>query len=445
MEIATKEYPYSECSNQAQIYRKVTTGVKPAALGQVTDPEIHAFIDLCIEHDPKKRPNAVELLNHPFFYSSTIQPSGGSSVDLTALEMANSTSSGSPAFASPAMNVPVSQSTPRAAASHIDQVSNTGSSPPRERLASHLSQQTTETQTTPHQKKEQLLAVQGDDHNFYISRQETPLKPSVTCDVEAVGPVDQDEVELKMVYHTGTSSCEIKFPFNLTNDTATDVVSELVKENLIQAIDEQLTRRRIEEAIRGVLIRQRQNQTSSAASSEESLSKNENTLVGGLNIPTTNPETPLIPNASPVAPVASSSVISGSELVSLMNVPIETVSLVNPYPGLSTIPPPVYRSTSPVKRQEVGQQRSSSTSSIPPSNNSSQAASNRSSVSDSEKQKEISQKLTELMEGNLKVFDDGAKAGGHGHKPASNGSIHLQQQSSSSFKSSDTSFDGTNK
>jgi hypothetical protein len=83
------------------------------------------------------------------------------------------------------------------------------------------------------------------------------MKQTPTCEVEVIEPILNDEVNLKMTYHTGTSSCEIKFPFNLSIDTATDVVSELVRENLIMAIDEQLTRRRIEEAIRSILINQR--------------------------------------------------------------------------------------------------------------------------------------------------------------------------------------------
>ena len=37
LEIVTLEYPYAECTNPAQIYRKVTTGEKPAALEKVPD------------------------------------------------------------------------------------------------------------------------------------------------------------------------------------------------------------------------------------------------------------------------------------------------------------------------------------------------------------------------------------------------------------------------
>lgn len=300
MEIATKEYPYSECTNQAQIYRKVTTGVKPAALAQVADEEIRAFIDVCIEHNPKKRPSATELLNHPFFYSSNLQANGGGSfVDLTSLDML-SASSGS----FPGTTVLSSQPDPSVSALVSSSIlySSTGATAPSTIPLQH--QQQNRSIAMP--RNPSTHEVESDQHLFYISRHSTPMKPSATCEVEAIGPINEEEVTLKMVYHTGTSSCEIKFPFNLTDDTATDVVSELVKENLILAIDEQLTRRRIEEAIRGVLRRQGQKTTSEASIS----SKYEDTLVGGLPDPSKS-----IPIAIGGVPFASSARIVESPLI----------------------------------------------------------------------------------------------------------------------------------
>ncbi|KAL1925098.1 uncharacterized protein VTP21DRAFT_4752 [Calcarisporiella thermophila] len=66
LEMVTKEYPYSECTNQAQIYRRVTTGQKPLSLHRVLDPYTREFIDLCLQHDPQRRPSARELLEHDF-------------------------------------------------------------------------------------------------------------------------------------------------------------------------------------------------------------------------------------------------------------------------------------------------------------------------------------------------------------------------------------------
>lgn len=65
LEVVTGEYPYTECENAAQVFRKVTQGVKPASLARVADPEVRAFIELCIQKS-ECRPSAKELLEHSF-------------------------------------------------------------------------------------------------------------------------------------------------------------------------------------------------------------------------------------------------------------------------------------------------------------------------------------------------------------------------------------------
>ncbi|XP_062924190.1 serine/threonine-protein kinase WNK3 isoform X2 [Mobula hypostoma] len=71
LEMATSEYPYSECQNAAQIYRKVTSGVKPASFGKVTDPEIKEIIGECICQNKEERYSIKDLLNHAFFAEDT--------------------------------------------------------------------------------------------------------------------------------------------------------------------------------------------------------------------------------------------------------------------------------------------------------------------------------------------------------------------------------------
>lgn len=66
LELATLEYPYSECQRMAQIFKKVTSGIKPLALQRVCG-ELRGIIELCIAHDPKDRPEARALLKHSFF------------------------------------------------------------------------------------------------------------------------------------------------------------------------------------------------------------------------------------------------------------------------------------------------------------------------------------------------------------------------------------------
>ncbi|KAI4341374.1 hypothetical protein MLD38_026104 [Melastoma candidum] len=70
LELVTLEYPYSECSNAAQIYKKVTSGIKPAALAKVSDPGLRAFIEKCIAKSSNRLP-AKDLLNDDFLLSSS--------------------------------------------------------------------------------------------------------------------------------------------------------------------------------------------------------------------------------------------------------------------------------------------------------------------------------------------------------------------------------------
>ncbi|KAG2676972.1 hypothetical protein I3760_12G076300 [Carya illinoinensis] len=74
LEMVTCEYPYSECNNPAQIYRKVTSGIKPASLSKVNDPQVKQFIEKCLVPASIRLP-AMELLKDPFLAT-------GSSKDL---------------------------------------------------------------------------------------------------------------------------------------------------------------------------------------------------------------------------------------------------------------------------------------------------------------------------------------------------------------------------
>ncbi|KAL5572158.1 hypothetical protein UlMin_021755 [Ulmus minor] len=74
LEMVTFEYPYSECKNPAQIYKKVSSGIKPAALGKVSDPQIKEFIKKCLV-PVSERLSAKELLRDPFLQvESTLRP-----------------------------------------------------------------------------------------------------------------------------------------------------------------------------------------------------------------------------------------------------------------------------------------------------------------------------------------------------------------------------------
>ncbi|XP_010550704.1 PREDICTED: probable serine/threonine-protein kinase WNK3 [Tarenaya hassleriana] len=65
LELVTLEYPYLECSNAAQIYKKVTSGIKPASLANVKDIRVRTFIEKCIAK-VSDRLSAEQLLDDPF-------------------------------------------------------------------------------------------------------------------------------------------------------------------------------------------------------------------------------------------------------------------------------------------------------------------------------------------------------------------------------------------
>ena len=55
LEMSSGEYPYMECSNPAQIYKKVTQGIMPNALDKVRDPVLRDIINKCITLDKQNR------------------------------------------------------------------------------------------------------------------------------------------------------------------------------------------------------------------------------------------------------------------------------------------------------------------------------------------------------------------------------------------------------
>ena len=70
LEIFTKEAPYRECTNPAQIYKKVSTGIEPESLKRICSSNARDFIRQCLgttdENGHIVRPSASYLLAHPF-------------------------------------------------------------------------------------------------------------------------------------------------------------------------------------------------------------------------------------------------------------------------------------------------------------------------------------------------------------------------------------------
>ena len=57
LEMLTWEAPYRECSNPAQIYKKVISRDYPQSLDRITDTEVRDFIFACL-NERETRPTA---------------------------------------------------------------------------------------------------------------------------------------------------------------------------------------------------------------------------------------------------------------------------------------------------------------------------------------------------------------------------------------------------
>ncbi|KAK2361326.1 putative serine/threonine-protein kinase WNK5 [Trifolium repens] len=94
IEMFTLEFPYSECSNPAQIYKKVTAGKLPNAFFRIKDLEAQRFVGRCLAH-VSKRPSAKELLLDPFLATEQLELSLPNTILSTNQTSRNMTITGS--------------------------------------------------------------------------------------------------------------------------------------------------------------------------------------------------------------------------------------------------------------------------------------------------------------------------------------------------------------
>eukprot|EP01059_Diplonema_ambulator_P010468 TRINITY_DN20501_c0_g1_i1.p1 TRINITY_DN20501_c0_g1~~TRINITY_DN20501_c0_g1_i1.p1 ORF type:complete len:431 (+),score=77.54 TRINITY_DN20501_c0_g1_i1:149-1441(+) len=66
LEMTTGTYPYSECENCGQVFKRVTSGMPPNSLQRLADSELKRIIVTCLK-PAAERPSAVDLIQHPFF------------------------------------------------------------------------------------------------------------------------------------------------------------------------------------------------------------------------------------------------------------------------------------------------------------------------------------------------------------------------------------------
>mmetsp|Transcript_21251 Transcript_21251/g.42565 ORF Transcript_21251/g.42565 Transcript_21251/m.42565 type:complete len:960 (+) Transcript_21251:446-3325(+) len=72
LEMVTKENPYIECANAAQVYKKVINTILPNNINRIPNEGFCEFIKLCLSPDPNNRPGASDLLQHPILKESEI-------------------------------------------------------------------------------------------------------------------------------------------------------------------------------------------------------------------------------------------------------------------------------------------------------------------------------------------------------------------------------------
>ncbi|KAJ3025301.1 UNVERIFIED_CONTAM: Serine/threonine-protein kinase wnk4 [Siphonaria sp. JEL0065] len=343
LEMVTKEYPYSECTNQYQIYKKVTSGVRPLSLSKISDEQTIQFIELCIQFNPHQRPSAFELMSHPFLKvpdGATSMSGSFSGTPITGASSSSSLESGKAGSASnleveavgsgsgglkdsilessehryiqsphqsmsrpsdssktptattaiptatptlkditPILDISIARSASITSAGSVDSRQHVSSSPVSVIPLPQATLVTPPSSNPPSISGDSsapnlLSTASSSTASLQIPSTTTPTPSSTlaavtsttgaTVTIELFDRHSENTVTLRMIYTTPPppnspagmkpQSHEIKFPFNLPEDTATDVVSEMVDQNLIAAKDEVLARRKLEEKVKNILL-----------------------------------------------------------------------------------------------------------------------------------------------------------------------------------------------
>ncbi|KAF8940887.1 Serine/threonine-protein kinase wnk1 [Dissophora ornata] len=305
----TKEYPYSECTNQAQIYRKVTKGIKPQSLDHVQDPDIWEFINRCLDYDDRTRPSAQELLDSDFLKPCVvIPPPPGSSLGMynypnrsvtEAMDFSDGHASASlngvsyrSSFLDPSIiSPPSSYSLPTPIPAMLPKTlpSPVKANPHPQYIAIPESEFTCTT------------TVDADNKTYHIRSNLVPQTPttavpnpfgqlpepeatqqhedatvelptlhshanSKTCSIQVVqyGEGKGDQLDLKMIctcpvagpqdVTMAAGTHEIKFPFDLNVDTVEEVVAEMIREQILSGDDREEATTKIQDLIDDVVL-----------------------------------------------------------------------------------------------------------------------------------------------------------------------------------------------
>lgn len=229
LEMVTREYPYSECTNQAQIYRKVTNKIKPAALEKVSNPEVRQFIELCIQFDPDLRPTAGQLLELPFLKEPQSQQQNEPARIFSAESFVMTSSELVP---SPIVTIDIpSQSstsqTLQPIPSATSSITTNASAHTKTSPKSEISSTTVQSQPR-NQRADFLFDPQQHGYSNIISIESLKFSfPTITirmvCLLNSNAATESQRIAKQ----------EVKFPFNLESDTPEMIVEEMVREGVL--------------------------------------------------------------------------------------------------------------------------------------------------------------------------------------------------------------------
>ncbi|XP_066339067.1 probable serine/threonine-protein kinase WNK7 isoform X2 [Miscanthus floridulus] len=191
LEMLTVEYPYSECSNPAQIYKKVTAGRLPDAFHRVDDDDARRFIGRCLV-PAANRPSAAELLLDPFL----IDDHGHRHHHVAA-----------------AGTVPVTVPAPLPAA-----VAAAGVPPP----------------STCSSSADDVVSASSSLDDDEGEHHQDPQHPPPRNDMTITGKLNAEEdtifLKVQIADEATGHARNIYFPFDMASDTAAEVAQEMVKE-----------------------------------------------------------------------------------------------------------------------------------------------------------------------------------------------------------------------
>ncbi|CEP00868.1 non-specific serine/threonine protein kinase [Plasmodiophora brassicae] len=178
LEMISNEYPYAECTNTAQIFKKVSAGIRPESLNRVTDWQTREFIELCLAKS-NFRLAADDLLRHPF-----LDPRFQDYRERAAINYEPITST--------------SPTTPLVPVMELAAVAD-------------------------HSESSQYRAAYDDDSESQREAAVSSLEVTLESTVDNIA-----RIVLRL--DLGSRRKEIKFPFDLESDTAESVAIEMVKE-----------------------------------------------------------------------------------------------------------------------------------------------------------------------------------------------------------------------